>query len=251
MNFTPGPSPFRRDYAQEYAAAKLRASGLSTRSNRPRPQVPASQALPQSRATGPPAQASLAPAESAISRPSVHPHLQAPRLPDQPCPRPTHVAQRYVSKAEYTFADFERVPFSITDEIALHFNHAKWLTDPRNIREPWMTPFPRSRPAGVTLGANLVHTSARRPMPLPSMMPAAPLSQSGVGTRTTQPRCQPHAVRDIPGQVHSQQVPAQAQRQISIISISSSSDDDNQISSHAGNQDPDPAGEWLEPEESL
>ena len=252
MNFTPGPSaPSRGDYAREYSAAKPRASGLSARSNRPQQQVPTPQAVPLSRAPRPRAQTPVAHTATATPQPQVQMHPRGPRPPDQLWPRSVSVAQRYVLKADYTLADFEGVPFSITDEIALHFNHTRWLTDLRNIREPWMTPVPRSRPAFIPVMASLIHPAALRPIPPPSTLPAAPLSHSDICARTTQPHSKLHAERAILGQFDSPQVPAHAPRQISIISISSSGDDDNQFSSHTGNQDPDPAGEWLEPEESM
>jgi len=158
-NFTPDPSaPCRRDYAREYAGARNRASNISARSNEQqscpsaaansptkahprsevarleaqpqRQRVKASQVSKQLRSRGPPG----------ASRAAVQPHL--PMQKRSNLPLAAYAPQKYFPKAEYKRADFEAIPFRFTDEIAHRLNHAWWLTDPRNIPEPWAMPSP-------------------------------------------------------------------------------------------------------------
>lgn len=238
--------PTRRDYAREYTAARPQASNLSARSNQP-PTYPSTSApslpqpQPRSRAARTPAQCqhpqafnqSHPQARSAARQHPVQPHPKAPRPPNQ---APTGQApQKYMPKVEYTLADFEAVLFDITDEISDRYSHARWLTDLRNTPEPWLLPMSRSQLTGWPLTAGAFPCSVSRQILPPSVIPSALLAHSGPASRLQQ--AQPHSratlygpsmadMPDIPGQAQRRPAPPQSQRQASLISISSSSDED-------------------------
>ncbi|KAK5939570.1 hypothetical protein PMZ80_007949 [Knufia obscura] len=248
MNFTPDPSaPPRRDYAREYAEARNRASNISAKSHQqhsrpPTPVAPPANARPHTQATRPQTQGQSSGVQASYStaqdrprgptqvpRPSVQPHPQAQRPPKQAHTARPH--RRYVLKAEYTFADFEAIPFGFTDEIAHRFNHAWWLTDPRNIPEVWMLPKP-SRPMAQPPTTGLLHPSDPHLTQPSSALSAAVVKQTGPGPRMQQARPQTQAMPLGPSTVHTsgvaghaQPASTQAQRSVSIINISDDSDE--------------------------
>ncbi|KAK5957323.1 hypothetical protein OHC33_001695 [Knufia fluminis] len=263
MNFTPDPSaPPRRDYAREYAEARNRASNISAKSNQqqsrpPTPVAPPAEARPRAQATRPRTQGQPAGVQASYStarahprgptqvpRPPVQSHPQAQRPPKQP--HASRPPQRYVPKAVYTFADFDAIPFGSTDEIAHRFNHVRWLTDPRNLPEPWMAPKP-SRPMARPQTTGLLQPPNPHFMQPPSALSAAVVKQTGPGPRMQQARPQTQAV---PLVAYTQPAPAQAQRSTSIISISDDSDE-GQPPSHTAIPGTNAAAfnEWVLPDE--